>query len=68
MDEGQSRARRKHGPEYIAHLRRFALNLLSANPDRISTRGKIERTGLDKASLVEVLHAARYDRRDRCGW
>ena len=34
MDEDQSRSRQDHGPENLARLRRFALNLLRANPDQ----------------------------------
>jgi predicted transposase YbfD/YdcC len=43
MDEDQSRARKDHGPENLARLRRFALNILRANQDKHSTRGKIKR-------------------------
>jgi hypothetical protein len=34
MDEDGSRARKDHAPENLARLRRFALNLLRANPTR----------------------------------
>jgi hypothetical protein len=37
MDEDQSRARKDHGPENLARLRRFALNILRANQDKHST-------------------------------
>jgi hypothetical protein len=43
MDEDRSRARKDHAPDNLARLRRFALNLLHAIPDRGSTRGKIKR-------------------------
>jgi predicted transposase YbfD/YdcC len=34
MDEDQSPARKDHGPENLARLRRFALNILRANQDK----------------------------------
>ena len=34
MDEDESRSGKDHGPENLARLRRFALNLLRANPTR----------------------------------
>jgi predicted transposase YbfD/YdcC len=37
MDEDQSRARKDHGPENLARLRRFALNIIRANHDKGST-------------------------------
>jgi predicted transposase YbfD/YdcC len=56
MDEDQSRARKGHAPENLARLRRFALNLLRANSDKGSTRGKIKRAGWDDAFLLRILH------------
>jgi predicted transposase YbfD/YdcC len=58
MDEDRSRAHKDHGPENLARLRRFALNLLRANPDKASTRGKIKRAGWDDAFLLNILHPA----------
>jgi predicted transposase YbfD/YdcC len=58
MDEDHSRARKDHAPDNLARLRRFALNLLRANPDPASTRGKIKRAGWDDAFLLEILSAA----------
>lgn len=58
MDEDGSRARKDHAPENLARLRRFALNLLRANRDRGSTRGKIKRAGWDDAFLLQILSAA----------
>jgi len=58
MDEDGSRARKDHGPENLARLRRFALNLLRANPDKGSTRGKIKRAGWDDAFLLRILSNA----------
>jgi predicted transposase YbfD/YdcC len=58
LDEDRSRARKDHGPENLARLRRFALNLLRANRDRGSTRGKIKRAAWDDAFLLHILNAA----------
>lgn len=58
MDEDRSRARKDHAPENLARLRRFALNLLRANPDKGSTRGKIKRAAWDDAFLLKILTAA----------
>jgi predicted transposase YbfD/YdcC len=58
MDEDGSRARKDHGPENLARLRRFALNVLRANKDKGSTRGKIKRAGWDDAFLLQILASA----------
>ena len=58
MDEDQARARKDHGPENLARLRRFALNILRANKDKGSTRGKIKRAAWDDAFLLNLLAAA----------
>jgi predicted transposase YbfD/YdcC len=58
MDEDQSRARKDNGPENLARLRRFALNILRANQDKGSTRGKIKRAAWDNAFLLQLLAAA----------
>ena len=58
MDEDGARARKDHAPENLARLRRFALNLLRANRDQGSTRGKIKRAGWDDAFLLKILAAA----------
>ena len=58
MDEDQARARKDHAPENLARLRRFALNLLRANPDQGSTRGKLKRAAWDDAFLLKILAAA----------
>jgi predicted transposase YbfD/YdcC len=49
MGEDGARTRKDHGPEKLARPRRFALNLPRANPDKGSTRGKIQRAGWDDA-------------------
>ncbi len=58
MDEDGSRARKDHGPENLARLRRCALNLLRANRDQGSTRGKIKRAAWDDTFLLQILTAA----------
>ena len=58
MDEDGSRSRKDHAPENLARLRRCALNLLHADPDQGSTRGKIKRAGWDDAFLLNVLSNA----------
>lgn len=62
VDEDQSRARKDHGPEDLARVRRFTLNVIRANQDKGSTRGKIERAARDDAFLLELLVAASCDR------
>ena len=58
MDEDRSRARKDHAPDNLARLRRFALNLLRANRDQGSTRGKIKRAAWNDAFLLQILTAA----------
>jgi predicted transposase YbfD/YdcC len=58
MDEDQARARKDHGPENLARLRRFALNIIRANQDKGSTRGKIKRAAWDDTFLLQLLAAA----------
>ncbi len=55
LDEDRARARKDHAPENLARLRRFALNVLRANPDQGSTRGKIKRAAWDDAFLLNLL-------------
>jgi predicted transposase YbfD/YdcC len=58
LDEDRARARKDHAPENLARLRRFALNVLRANKDQGSTRGKIKRAGWDDAFLLKLLVTA----------
>jgi predicted transposase YbfD/YdcC len=58
MDEDQARARKDHAPENLARLRRFALNIIRANNDKGSTRGKIKRVAWDDAFLLQLLARA----------
>jgi predicted transposase YbfD/YdcC len=55
FDEDRARNRKDHGPENIALLRKLALNLLRANPDKASLRRKVKRAGWDDAFLLSIL-------------
>jgi predicted transposase YbfD/YdcC len=53
--EDGNRARKDNAPENLAILRRLALNILRAHPDRASIRRKIKRAGWDNTFLMAVL-------------
>jgi len=53
--EDSNRARKDNAPENLAILRRLALNILRAHPDRKSIRLKIKRAGWDDAFLMQTL-------------
>ena len=53
--EDANRARMDNAPENLAILRRLALNILRAHPDKASIRRKIKRAGWDDAFLTAVL-------------
>jgi predicted transposase YbfD/YdcC len=53
--EDRNRSRKDNAPENLAILRRLALNILRANPDRTSLRRKIKRAGWDDAFLLATL-------------
>jgi len=53
--EDRNRARKDNAPENIAIVRRLALNILQAHPERASIRRKIKRAGWDNAFLMAVL-------------
>jgi predicted transposase YbfD/YdcC len=53
--EDGNRARKDNAPENLAILRRLALNILRAHPDRASLRRKIKRAGWDEAFLLAIL-------------
>jgi predicted transposase YbfD/YdcC len=55
FNEDQGRARKDHGPENFAVLRRFAVNIIRAHPARISMRQKVKRAGWDDAFLLDLL-------------
>jgi len=58
MTEDQARHRKDHGPENLARLRRFALNLIRANPDKGSARGTRKRAAWDDSFLLRLLAKA----------
>lgn len=55
FDEDGSRTRKDNGPENLAILRRFAINIIRSHPDRISMRQKVKRAGWDDAFLLDLL-------------
>lgn len=55
FEEDASRARKDHGPENLAVLRRLALNILRSHPAKISMRQKVKRAGWDDAFLLDLL-------------
>jgi predicted transposase YbfD/YdcC len=55
FEEDANRARKDNAPENLAILRRLALNILRAHPDRASIRRKIKRAGWDDAFLMATL-------------
>jgi len=58
MDEDQARARKDNAPETLARLRRLALNIIRADNDKGSTRGKSKRAAWDDAFLLTLLATA----------
>jgi predicted transposase YbfD/YdcC len=55
FNEDRGRARKDNGPENLAVLRRFAVNIIRAHPARISMRQKVKRAGWDDAFLLDLL-------------
>jgi predicted transposase YbfD/YdcC len=55
MDEDRARARADNAAENIALLRRLALNILRADPDKTSLRGKIKKAGWHDQYLLNLL-------------
>src|SRR5258707_858407 len=53
--EDGGRARKDNGPENLAVLRRFAINIIRAHPARISMRQKVKRAGWDDTFLLDLL-------------
>lgn len=53
--EDGNRTRKDHGPENLAILRRFAINIIRSHPNPISMRQKIKRAGWDDAFLLDLL-------------
>jgi predicted transposase YbfD/YdcC len=55
LAEDASRARADNAPQNLALMRKLALNLLRAHPDKGSIKGKIKRAGWDDAFLLSLL-------------
>jgi predicted transposase YbfD/YdcC len=55
FDEDGGRTRKDNGPENLAILRRFAVNIIRSHPDPISMRQKVKRAGWDDAFLLDLL-------------
>ncbi len=55
MNEDQTRNRKDNGPENLALLRRFALNLARLEPSKGSMKGKLKRAGWDNQFLAQLL-------------
>jgi predicted transposase YbfD/YdcC len=53
--EDGNRTRKDNGPENLAILRRFAINIIRSHPDRISMRQKVKRAGWDDAFLLDLV-------------
>lgn len=58
MNEDQARSRKDHGPENLARLRRFALNLVRTNTSKGSARSKLEQAGWNDSFLLEMTQNA----------
>lgn len=55
LHEDSARNRKDHGPENLAVLRKLALNLLRAHPDKASLRRKVKRAGWDNDFLLSII-------------
>ena len=55
LDEDRQRTRKDHGPDNLAMLRRFALNVLRQDKSKGSLTGKMKRAGWDDAFLFSIL-------------
>jgi predicted transposase YbfD/YdcC len=53
--EDANRARKDAAPENFAILRKFAINILRAHPEKISMRGKMKSAGWDDSFLLSLL-------------
>ena len=53
--EDRNRTRKDNGPENLAILRRFAINIIRSHPNSTSLRQKSKRAGWDDAFLLDLL-------------
>ena len=51
FNEDAARNRAGHGPQYLALLRKIALNIVRADTEEGSFKGKLKRAGWDEAFL-----------------
>lgn len=55
LKEDDNRSRKDHAPENIALLRKMALNMLQASPDKASIRRKVKKAGWNNSFLLSLL-------------
>jgi len=55
LGEDASRTRKDEAPQNLAILRKLALNILRAHPDKLSLRRKINAAAWDDAFLLSLL-------------
>ena len=55
LDEDYARNRKDNAPANLAILRRLALNIARAHPDKTSMRGKFKRAGWDDSFMFDML-------------
>jgi predicted transposase YbfD/YdcC len=55
FNEDANRARKDNAPENLAILRKLALNVIRAHPEKISMRLKVKRAGWDDTFLLSLL-------------
>ncbi|MEM7621326.1 MAG: ISAs1 family transposase [Pseudomonadota bacterium] len=60
MREDKSRSRKDHTPENIAMIRKLALNILRAHPEKTSIRRKIKKAGWSNIFLKSLLFNMRW--------
>ena len=57
MNDDHHRTRKDHAPANFAALRRIALNIIKANPDKGSNRSKFKRAGWSNEFLQKLITA-----------
>jgi predicted transposase YbfD/YdcC len=55
LDEDGARNRKDNAPANLAILRRLALNIARAHPDKTSMRAKLKRAGWDESFMFDVI-------------
>jgi predicted transposase YbfD/YdcC len=54
LDEDGARTRKDNAPANLAILRRLALNIARAHPDKLSMRAKLKRAGWDESFMFDM--------------